>query len=300
MTWLPEQDLLLQLFDTPITWWLGLLAAGAVGAAHALAPGHGKTITAAYLVGSHGRMRHAMALGAIVAAMHTVSVLVLAAVWVGASGTSLVTEALTAWMQVLAAVVVIGVGSGLVRRRLARPVPVRTPVPVRELVPAHAGGVAGDVHPGHDGRGHRPDHDHDSRHHHDPGHHGPHHHGPEGHVHVPPVDVEPWSRRGLMTLGATGGLLPSPTAFLVLVSGLLTGRLGYALVLVSAFAVGMAGTLAGVGALTVTGRDLVVRASRGRSGAVLARRVLPSLGAFGVVVVGLLYLAAALPIALRV
>ena len=48
-----------------------------LGAAHALTPGHGKTIVAAYLVGSRGTLKHAAFLGAMVTFTHTVSVFLL-------------------------------------------------------------------------------------------------------------------------------------------------------------------------------------------------------------------------------
>ncbi|WJK38478.1 hypothetical protein O7608_18430 [Solwaraspora sp. WMMA2056] len=238
---------LIEMFDSGAVFWLALLVALGVGAAHAVAPGHGKSITAAYLVGTRGRYRDALRLGVIVALMHTVSVLVLAIGWVGLSGVASVgTERITAWMQVLAGLVVIGVGLHLAYRQL---------------------------------RGH--DHDHDHQHgDHD---HGDHHHDHGGahrhhdhpletrhdgagsvavrarpvahhhHHHDEVALTDPWSRRGLVAIGLSGGLLPSPSAFLVLVSGLLTGRAFDAIVLVGAFGVGMAATLTAVGALTIRG-----------------------------------------------
>src|SRR5271157_3608375 len=57
----------------------------ALGALHALTPGHGKTLVAAYLVGSEGRTRDAVFLGSVVTATHTGSVLLLGAVTLVAS-----------------------------------------------------------------------------------------------------------------------------------------------------------------------------------------------------------------------
>ena len=56
---------------------IAILVAFAVGAAHALTPGHRKTIVAAYLVGSRGTLKHAMFLGAMVTFTHTISVFLL-------------------------------------------------------------------------------------------------------------------------------------------------------------------------------------------------------------------------------
>ena len=235
---------LLRLFDSPGALGVALAVAVGVGALHAVAPGHGKTITAAYLLSGRARYRHALLLGATVAGMHTLSVGVLALAWSAASAsTSLATEAVTAWLQVLAGAGVAAVGVVMVRQR--------------------RGG---------------------SGHHH-------HHHHPLSEDVSDGERVS--SRRLVLALGAAGGLLPSPSAFLVLVSGLLTGRAGYALLLVGAFAVGMAATLAAVGVVTLRGRELL--ASRSGSGvlAVVHAR-LPMLGALGVLLGGLVYLAVAL------
>src|SRR6202165_5229535 len=76
-----QQDALARLLHQPeITPWMVAAAIGiafVLGAAHALTPGHGKTIVAAYLVGSRGTMKHAAFLGAMVTFTHTVSVFLL-------------------------------------------------------------------------------------------------------------------------------------------------------------------------------------------------------------------------------
>src|SRR5258708_38253068 len=54
-----------------------LAVAFILGAAHALTPGHGKTIVAAYLIGARGTIRHAVLLGGIVTFTHTITVFVL-------------------------------------------------------------------------------------------------------------------------------------------------------------------------------------------------------------------------------
>src|SRR6476660_5197601 len=74
-------DYLAQLLHQPqlSAGWLlaGIAVAFWLGAMHALEPGHGKTIVAAYLVGSRGNMRHAALLGATVTFTHTISVFLL-------------------------------------------------------------------------------------------------------------------------------------------------------------------------------------------------------------------------------
>ena len=86
---------LLQLLQSDRAFWLMMLLAAAFGAAHALTPGHGKTLVAAYLVGQRGTIVHAIALGIISTLTHTWSVLVLAGVvhWFGLSPTA------RAWIQ---------------------------------------------------------------------------------------------------------------------------------------------------------------------------------------------------------
>ncbi|MDT0317906.1 HoxN/HupN/NixA family nickel/cobalt transporter [Streptomyces millisiae] len=238
---------LVALFDSGTVFWVAAVVALGVGAAHAVAPGHGKSITAAYLVGVRGRYRDALRLGLAVALMHTVSVLLLASAWVGVTGAGgFATEAVTAWMQVAAGLVVIAVGGHLVRRHLR------------------------------DRGHHHHHHDHDHDHHHD-------------HGRAP----DPWSRRGLTALAVSGGLLPSPSAFLVLVSGMLTGRSLNAVILVLLFGLGMAGTLTGVGVLTVRGHALLAgRARHGRL-ATAAAAWAPALAGAAVGLGGCLYLLAA-------
>ncbi len=251
---------LIALFDGGAVFWLALLVAFGVGAAHAVAPGHGKSITAAYLVGTRGRYRDALRLGVIVAVMHTVSVLVLSVAWVGLTGfASLGTEMMTAWLQALAGLVVIGVGAHLTYRHLRR-------------------------------------HQHDHGHQHGHGH--PHDHGhAHNHDHPRGADAartDPWSRRGLIALGLSGGLLPSPSAFLVLISGLLTGRSLDAVLLVLAFGVGMAGTLTLVGVLTIRGYALLVGGTGRWSLAAKAVAWTPAVAGIAVSVGGCLYLVVAL------
>ncbi|HET9421820.1 MAG TPA: cobalt transporter [Nocardioides sp.] len=215
-----------------------LAVAFVTGAAHALGPGHGKSLAAAYLVGSEGRVRDAAWLGCSVAVMHTVSVLLIAVAWTFFSLSDLVTlDSLTAVLQLVGGVLVIGVGVLLFRRHLR-------------------------AHHAH-GHGHG---------------HGHHAHA-HAHAHAP-------SRPGLLLLGASGGLTPSPSAFLVLVTGLFTGRSGVALVLVLAFGLGMTVVLFGVGLLAVGGRNVVVRAAESRAALALAARLAPVLAATSIVTIG--------------
>jgi ABC-type nickel/cobalt efflux system permease component RcnA len=68
------------LLDTRKGFGILLLLAAGFGAAHALTPGHGKTLVAAYLVGEKGTVLHALVLGLVTTLTHTSAVLILAAI----------------------------------------------------------------------------------------------------------------------------------------------------------------------------------------------------------------------------
>lgn len=248
---------------------VALLVAAAVGAFHACAPGHGKTLAAGFLVGGRGRARDAVWLGVIVAVMHTASVAALALAWWLAADNAPDIAELTGWLQLIAALVVVAVGLGLLRRHLSN----------RTHTHGHGHG--------HDEHGH--DHDHD-------GHGHGHHHG-HGHSHahshlLPGTSLLTW--RGIALLGTSGGLLPSPSAFLVLLTGLLTGQVGAAVLMVAAFGLGMALTLTGVGLVVLRGRDaLLTRATNSPKLRAWTLRA-PVIGASAVVLGGVLASALAL------
>lgn len=215
----------------PAAYLVALLVAFGVGAVHALAPGHGKAVGAAYLVGERGRVRDAAVLGGSVALMHTGSVLVLGLALYGATRRPDAAR-LTAAIGVATGLVVAGLGAWLLVRRW------------RERAEPHHGGT--------------------------------------GHSH--PVPAGPLSREGLVALGAAGGLLPSPSALLVLLTALSLGKVALGLGLVAAFSAGLAVTLTLVGIAVLRGRDVVHdRAGRLHD---LAHR-LPLLGAGAVLLLGL-------------
>ncbi|MDQ1727803.1 MAG: nickel/cobalt transporter (NicO) family protein, partial [Frankiaceae bacterium] len=122
------------------------------------------------------------------------------------------------------------------------------------------------------------DHEHDHDHDHDHGHHHEHH----------DHDHDGFSRRGLIGLGAAGGLVPSPSALLVLLATIALGRTAFGVVLVLAYGVGMAGALTLAGLLLVKFRNRLASYGAGRFhrlGRIAA--VLPIVTATLVVVVGL-------------
>jgi ABC-type nickel/cobalt efflux system permease component RcnA len=224
---------------TPLAIVVSLAIAFALGVIHALSPGHGKTIMAAYLVGAKGSGRQAVGLGLAVTVSHTLGVLALAGITLAASSV-LPPERLYPILGVASGALVIVIGASLLLSRLR-------PLGIGRRVPAH----------GHD---HGHGHEHGDAHGHDQGYpHGhahPHPH-PHAHSHAPAETTISW--RGLLALGLSGGLVPSASALILLLGSIAAGRVAYGLVLVLGFGLGMAVVLAGIGLLFVHARRLVER-----------------------------------------
>lgn len=219
---------------------VGLLAAAAWGALHALSPGHGKTVVGAYLIGSRGTPRHALFLGLTVTITHTAGVIALGLLILFASRTIL-PEQLYPWLSLLSGLLVAALGLTILRQRLLH-------------LPAF-GHHHDHAHHAHD---HAHDHAHvhayDHDHSHDHGYanfHGhDHSHGVHAHSHLPPgAEGGRVTWRGLLALGISGGLLPCPSALLALLGAVAVGRAGFGLLVVLAFSLGLAATLTGVGLL---------------------------------------------------
>ena len=227
---------------------LALVVAAGLGAVHALEPGHGKTVVAAYLVGSRGTAWHALVLGLVVTASHTAGVYLLGAVTLYASR-YIVPERLYPWLGVASGLTVAGLGIVLFLRRYR--------------------GAS---------RRHSHDHAHDDHHHHAHGH--QHHH--------PGADV---SLKELVALGVTGGIVPCPAALVVLLSALALGRLGFGLVLIVAFSVGLAAVLIVIGLLVLRARRFM---ARWRGEGVLLTRWLPLTSSVAITGLGLAIAAQAL------
>jgi nickel/cobalt transporter (NicO) family protein len=269
--------------DDGLTPLVGLLALGLavlLGCGHALLPGHGKTVMAAYLAGGRGRPRDAVLVGATVTATHTVGVLVLGLA-VSVSSAFAGAEVLR-WLAVVSGALVAVIGVVMVRSALRNaraampeldPVPGATPV----LVGAVAGGHTHDHN-----HGHTHDHNHDHTHDHTHGH--PHGHD-DGHLHGHGP-----GRGGLVGMGIAGGLVPSPSALLVLLASIALGRTVFGVLLVVAYGFGMAATLTAVGLALVRLRDRLARRLPAEgSGSVLrlVSRAAPLVTAALVLVVGL-------------
>jgi nickel/cobalt transporter (NicO) family protein len=226
---------------TPLVILASLAAALFWGAAHALSPGHGKSIVTAYLVGRRGTPKDAALLGAVVTLTHTIGVFALGLVTLGLSQW-IVPDRLYPWIDLVAGVMVISIGGAVLRSRVT-----------------HA-------------RAHRHGHEH-------------HHHG---HAHGHDHDV---SRRGLLAVGVSGGLLPCPSALVVLLAAISLHRLAFGLVLIVAFSLGLALSITGVGLVAVLAKKAFAR--RSFDGVLV--RALPAVSAVIILFAGIAMTVRALP-----
>jgi ABC-type nickel/cobalt efflux system permease component RcnA len=231
----------------------GLALALAFGAWHALLPGHGKTLMAAYMVGSETKVRQAVAVGSAVAIMHTASVLSLGLLVVTLERTFR-PESLYPWLGLLSGVVAIGLGAYLLIGRL-------TAWSNAHRTRAH-------------------EHEHDAADGHVHGH--PH---ADGHVHGLPEGIPLTSRRGMFALALAGGILPSPSALIVMLGAINAHRVGYGIGLILAFSAGLA-----IALIVVSLGALRARAAMASRLSSFWGRLVPVLSAGAIVAVGL-YLA---------
>jgi nickel/cobalt transporter (NicO) family protein len=263
---------------------LSLAIAAFWGAAHALTPGHGKAIVAGYLVGSRGKPRHAVALGVIVTVTHTAGVFALGLVTLALSA-FVVPEQLYPWLTLASGLLVVGVGASVLVQRLR----------------------------------HRRAHTHGHHHHHDHGHRAEKSAefdsvkrflrvrrsnntsfksvGPAAMsdfsrrkcaaLSPSPAPAEPdphgYGRGGLLGVGVAAGLLPCPSALVVLLSAIALHRVGLGLALIVAFSVGLAATITGIGLVAVLARRAFGRLRL--DGPLVS--ALPALSALVVLAVGL-------------
>ena len=214
-----------------------LLAAFGWGALHALSPGHGKAMVAAYLIGTRGTARHAVGLGVAVTVTHTLGVFALGLVTLLLSQ-YILPEDLYPWLTLVSGLLVVCIGAGVLRSRIQ-------------------------------GRGQG-----DHRH--------PHHH----HDHEHTV-----TRRSLIGMGAAAGLIPCPSALVVLLGAIAQHEVALGMLLIVAFSVGLAATLTGLGLLVVYARRVLPRLRvDGRLAAIL-----PAASALAIVIVGCVLTAQAVP-----
>ena len=193
-----------------------------LGALHALEPGHGKTIVAAYLVGSRGTARHALLLGLIVTASHTAGVFALGAITLYASR-YIVPEQLYPWLGVFSGLTIAGLGGYMFLRRWSG----------LDLDHSH---TSGQLHS-----------------------HWFSSNKTEAAAPVPAHNGKSVSLYQLFALGITGGIIPCPAALVVLLSAFALHRIGLGFFLIIAFSLGLAAVLISFGMLMVYGRRFMAR-----------------------------------------
>jgi nickel/cobalt transporter (NicO) family protein len=256
---------------------VGFLAAFGLGAMHAMSPGHGKTIVAAYLVGSRGTLKHAGLLGFVVTFTHTFTVFLLG-LGVLFFQQYIVPEKIVPLLGVISGLSIVGVGALLLYRRVKA-------LLRKDSVSQHA-------HHHHHDHDHPHTHAHDHQHDHGPSHAHDHHHehgttlvhshGGYTHSHTVPDRV---SLGSLIALGVSGGLVPCPSALILILSAIALGRPGLGLILLIGFSAGLAIVLIAIGAIAVYAKHLLP-ASQG-----VARkpfyRLIPVLSSVVVICLGL-------------
>jgi ABC-type nickel/cobalt efflux system permease component RcnA len=244
---------------TPRTYLIALLISIGLGAMHALSPGHGKSIVAAYLIGTRGTVSHAVFLGATVTLTHTVGVFALGFITLFASR-YILPETLYPWLSLVSGIIVVIIGATMIVKRIKA---------VRNQTGSHHHFTHAQSHKdygdgSHNKSGYGHHHHNDDDHHHDNSrdrhsysnltdHSHSHHHRHDdhdheglasrldhrgtkkltlfhhnhndnqdhGHSHLPPgAGGEPVTWRSLLALGITGGILPCPSALVVLLAAI--------------------------------------------------------------------------------
>jgi nickel/cobalt exporter len=259
---------------------LALLAALLLGAVHALSPGHGKTIVGAYLIGSRGTPRHALFLGLTVTITHTLGVFALGFATLYASR-YVVPERLFPILSLISAALVLVMGIMLLirrgrsaRRALAEAhfAPLSTfqfvgsevtaPGGTRRLIFAPASSYVDSYV---DVTMHS-------------------HGGGPMHSHLPPgASGEKITWRSLLTLGISGGLVPCPSAMVLLLAAVALNKTAYGMLLVVAFSIGLAITLTLVGLAFLYARNRFRRPGAGNRWA----HLLPLASACTIMVLGI-------------
>jgi nickel/cobalt transporter (NicO) family protein len=195
----------------------------------------------AYLMGEKATLRHALFLGLTTTVTHTLGVFALGGVTLLASKTVL-PEQLFPWMSLLSGLLVVAIGTNLLRDRLKQS--------KRHPHNEHS-------HHEHSHHEHNhSEHSHHEHHEHEHSHAEHSHHEHHGHSHLPPEET---SWKNLLALGISGGLIPCPSALLLLLSSIALGQVGYGLILVLSFSLGLAGVLTGLGLLLISSKHLFIK-----------------------------------------
>ncbi|HLD35951.1 MAG TPA: sulfite exporter TauE/SafE family protein [Planctomycetota bacterium] len=244
---------------------LALLIAFAYGAGHALTPGHGKTLVGAYLIGSRGTVAQAILLGLIVTATH-LSTVIIAGVLALTASHYVNQTAFSVYLGLASGLIIVIMGVWIFSRRLTNPLgehghshdyerqPERNSL-LRDHAHCEASGVNNHGHP--DDEGHSHDHD-------DEGHsHGHEDHHYHDHSHsVKTSGLETVSLKQILALGISGGMVPCPTAIVILLLAITLNKTLWGLSLILSFSLGLAGVLIVIGILMVAGSSLLDSSKR--------------------------------------
>jgi ABC-type nickel/cobalt efflux system permease component RcnA len=296
--------------ENPRVMILYLLFAIIIGAFHSLSPGHGKALIGAYIIGTKGTVADAVTLGIVTAASHTISVLILGVILLIAFN-SVVPDNIASYLNIISGIIIVIIGMYLLRRRFRE---------MRGTIHTHAHHThshnnhdhshhthdhqthshhdhdhdhsyhAHDHSHAHDNHEHQHDHHHNHTHDHSHSHddhehsHDHHHHDhTHGHDHQH-ITMESIQKNSLWTnvmMGISGGMVPCPTALVVLFLAISLKKLALGLVLIVFFSFGLAATLTALGILFAKGSKLIDRYDNNR---IVAR--LPVISAGIIVVLG--------------
>ncbi len=229
-----------KLFSQPLTLQLAIVAlviSFVLGGLHALTPGHGKAVVAAYLVGSKGRVIDAILLGLVVTFTHTFSVIALGVIMLLADN-YLVPEDIVPWLSLFSGLLIAVIGAWLLTRNM------------KQYYTGHAGSHSHSHEPGHA-------HSHETGHSHT----HTHSHGSTSHTHTPvPADSsERTSFLGLLSLGVSGGIVPCVDALVGLLFAISINQLVWGIIILFSFSFGLAAVLIAIGILMVLAKPLIER-----------------------------------------
>ncbi len=217
---------------------VALIVSFVLGGLHALTPGHGKAVVAAYLVGSKGRVIDAVFLGLVVTFTHTFSVIALGLILLLAKN-RIQHESVVMWLSLVSGVLIVGIGAWLLGRNIKQYSASRQ---------EHSHGQSHSHGHGHDhSHGHSHDHSHGHTHSHG---------GGLSHSHVPSDRTGFW---GILTLGISGGIVPCVDALLGLLFAISLNKLTWGVIILCAFSLGLAAVLVAIGVLMVLAKPMIER-----------------------------------------
>ena len=290
----------------PSVWLVVLGVMFLLGGYHAVQPGHGKTLVASYLIGTHGTRSDAMFLGVVVTAAHTSGVFILmggawaaSEFWPGLLADP--EKDLAEWIALAVGATILLMGVGLVMKRAGS-----GGGHEHDIFGRH---VHGNDHPHTHGADEKHpedsdileeahEHTHDHPHTHDHGHSHSHDHGDGHHHHHHDHELDPtkMTRWEILRLGILGGIVPCPSAFVI---GLIAFRQQWyisGLIMVFVFSLGLAAVLSTIGLMLVHSKDYLNRKRKETKGKVyrLLEAKLPVFGALVITLIGTLMVLMAL------